>query len=116
MAPAARLSIAGDRTIDDARVNLPDARITKAQLLHDTCTEIFDQDIGMPDERREDFFPLRRFQIQCHTFFVTVNTEKVRTFAFDEWRSPPARFVTRFRLLDFDDLCPHVAQLHRTKG
>ncbi len=111
----AALSEAGDRAVDEPRVQLAERSVAEAEALHGAGTEVLDHHVGLGEETAENGLPVRRLHVEGQALLVAVDRHEIRRLAPREGR-PAARVVALARLLDFDDLCPHVAERHGAEG
>ena len=75
------LAEAGNRAIDDARIDLAHALIVDAEFCLHVGAEIFDDDVGLFHQPPEDLEAFRLFQVERHRALVAVQVLEVRALA-----------------------------------
>ena len=111
----ARLPVARDRAIDDARVERGNRVVVEAESGEASRSEVLDHDVGCADEATESAGAHIALQVERDALLVSVQAEKKRAPARAVGR-PRARIVPMGRLFDLDDLRAHVAEHHRAIG
>jgi hypothetical protein len=107
------LSKAGDRAIDDGRVDRFDRVIVEPVFLQAARPKVLDEDLTL---RRKPAHDLRTFalgKIERDGALVSVGGEIIGGVAFavlDEGRPPRARVVARTWLFDLDYVSAEIAQ------
>src|SRR6266568_3792995 len=109
------LPVAGDRAIHEARIDRGERVVARAEFRHGAGTEPLDQDFGAFCKPQEHLASLRLLQVEADRALVAIDQ-------LEENRTPPARgthcagIVSRFRVLDLDDIRPHVGEMQRRHG
>src|SRR5262249_4034957 len=106
------LAVAGNRAVDQARIQRGRGRVIEAELAEAAGTEVLDQHVGGLDQPPQRSRAGRRLEIERHALLVAIELVVERADAVDE-RSPAARIVAMRRLLDLEHLGAHVAEHHR---
>ena len=107
--------IAGDRTIDNVRLEATDCRISQAHALQRAGPKTLDEDVGVPHQGQHNVDGLRRLQVQGQATLVAVKGEKLGALPVPKGR-PGTGLIPPFWLLDLDDVGAHVAQHHGAEG
>ncbi|MNS69547.1 hypothetical protein D3C72_1028630 [compost metagenome] len=68
----ARLAIAGDRHINQSRIDRLQGFVTQAQTLHDTRTELLEHNVVVLQQRPDHLQRLRLLEIQGEAALVAV--------------------------------------------
>jgi hypothetical protein len=108
-------AVAGNRTVDQPRVQLARAIRTESEPLERARPEVLDHHVGGAEKLREERPSVGRLEIDRHALLVAIDAEEVRAPAADE-RAPGSRIVAVPRILDLDHLGTHVAQQHGAEG
>src|SRR5262249_32349644 len=67
------LSVAGDRAIDEARVDLAHVVIGEAEPLHDAWPELLDQNVGAFDERAKARTLVVARKVERHALLAAID-------------------------------------------
>jgi hypothetical protein len=103
------LTISGDRTIDQFRIELSQRAVIQLQSPHHAGAKILDQDISARDKPADDFDRVRRFQIENETFLADIElAERGGEAVADGRTSSHGLAVDRLYL---DDLRPMSASI-----
>src|SRR5262249_13535855 len=98
------------RDVDEARVQLRQARVVELQVLHRARAQVLDQDVAPPRQLAEHLLALRSLEIERQRSLVAVQPEERRGLAADE-RTARASLVAAVGVLDLDDVRPQVREL-----
>ena len=107
---------AGDRAIDEARIDLAEAGVVEAVFRQTASLEVLDHDIGALGEAAHDVAPLGTLEIHRQRLLAAVagmeigGVEPFAIFAGEERRPPAARVVAGAGALDLDDLGAEIGQ------
>ena len=110
------LSEAGDRAVDQPRIDGRERFVAEPEAFEAAHLEIFDHDVRGPRQSADDLTALWRAEIDAGRFLAPVGrkivgAEKIAlVFSGDEGRSPAPRVVALARPFDLDDLGPEVGQ------
>ena len=110
------LAEAGDRAIDEPRIDLPQALVVEAVLLQPADLEVLDHDIGVRGEPPHQRPPLLRLEIGGDRPLAAIagveigGRQRLAVAPFDEGRPPGARVVARARALDLHDIGAEIGQ------
>src|SRR5205085_10332315 len=110
MRPA--LTKAGQRAINDARVDRLHRVVADAQTINDAGTELFKDDISGFSELQKDVAGGALLEIEGDGFLVAIDLQKSGAL-FADGRRTPARRVANTRLFDLDDFRAQIAEHHR---
>src|SRR4029078_4568461 len=66
-------TVAGNRAIDDGRIDFAQYRVIHAEPRGDAWTEIFDDDVGFGSELQEYFATARRFEVERHRLLAALS-------------------------------------------
>src|SRR5690606_31872780 len=69
-------AVAGERAVDEARVDLAQARPVDAETLGHAHGEVFDHHVRLLDETQEESAPLRRLQVESDRLLRTAPLEE----------------------------------------
>src|SRR5262249_37842618 len=105
------LAEAGDRAIHEPRIERAKGIIAEPETLHRAGPEVLQHDVRLADQLSQDVLAFRSFHVEGEALLAPVHGHEVGRLATDE-RRPPARVVALGRLLDLDDLGPHVTEEH----
>src|SRR5439155_8540487 len=105
----ARLAEARDRAVDEARVEATGPVVAEAEASERAGTEVLEEDVGGGEEPPQDLLPRLRLEVEGEALLAPVDAHEVRRLTPGE-RRPGSRVVAVTRLLDLDDLRPHVGQ------
>ncbi len=119
----AGLAKAGDRAIDQTRVDGLQAFVVQAVFLQAAYFEVFHQDIALQGEFPHQLGTARRGNVQRHRHLVAVGGQVVggfggvvARFVLQIRRPPRARVVARAGPFDLDDLGAQVGQVLGAPG
>ena len=88
---------------------LGENRATEAEPLHDARPEIFDEDVGIPDQTKQYILALLASNIESDALFVPIVGEEVRGMILAAKR---AERVASIRMLDLYDLGSEISHQH----
>ena len=104
---------AGDRTVDEPRVEVFQAAVIQPVFGKAADLEVFDQDVGVSDQGADFLLPLGRAEIGGDRGFAAIGRIEIGggsiAVTFDEGRAPAAGVVT-FRRFDLDHPGPQIGQ------
>ena len=103
------LSKAGNRTVNNLRIDLLELLIRVAQLFHDSRLKVLHHDVAVSDHLVDDV--LTFLQIECNAFLAAVYQGIVSALPVDKRAKDPAS-ITCSRLLDFNDFGAKIRQVH----
>ena len=89
--------------------------VVETEFLQAAGSEVFNQDIGTPDQLSKGVGTDRRLQIQRYALFASIHAEEKRTDIPRE-RCPSAGVVAVGRFFNLDNLGTHIAQQHGAIG
>ena len=104
------LAVAGERAVDERRIERAQAFGVEAEPGHDAGPEIVDERIAAGREAADDFLALGPPQIDGEAAFVAVAGEERGAVAVHPHAAGLPRRVTRFAGFDLDDVGAHVGQ------
>ena len=111
------LAEAGDRAVDDARVQGADVRVAQPVAPERADLVVLDQHVAVACERQDDVAPVGLREVDGQGLLAAVSTEEIGRVArlaprgvADERRTPRARVVAAGRALHLDDLGAQVGE------
>ena len=105
------LSVAGDGTVDQARIDRLHGLIAQAQPVHDAGTEAFDERIGAADQFKQLRTVGGIFQVKPHQLLASIDCdEQLRHLMLH--MTHRARVIAGAAVFDLDDGRTHVGQMH----
>ncbi len=120
VAGAVRVGPAGaeprDRTVDHPRMPRRNRRVVEAEPGDGAGPEVLDDDVGARDQPPRDGPARVVLEVDGAAPLVAVDREVVGRLAREKRRTERAGLVAAPRLLDLDDVGPHVAEGHRAVG
>ena len=108
IAVRAGLAVAGQRRIDEPRVDLPQRLVAAAQLVHHAGAEGLNHHVGLGDHLLGRRHRLGPAQVECHRLLAAVDHR-------EQLRRQRPRVVAAIRLLDLDDLGTELRQIQRAE-
>ncbi len=103
--------VAGDRDVDDLRVDPFQVLVAEAVLLGRAGAEVLSEDVGALDEAVEDLAPFRGFQIEGEALHAAVVGLEIGAGEAGN-AARLARVVADLRNLDLDDLRAQIRHQH----
>ena len=107
-----RRAEAGNRQINQTRVDVPQVVIPKAEFWHGLAQKILNQNIRAFDHATEDSFACLILQVDGDAALIAVDHHEGGGFTLD-WRDETARAVAPMRAFDFDHVGAKISQMHR---
>ena len=107
----AGLAIAGDRGVDQARVQCLGIVIPQAQPVHDAGPVVLDQDVAASDQVAQDLLAFLGFQIDRDAALVAVDAHEIQAFTAVKGRDGAGE-VTFARPLDLMTSAPSSPSSH----
>ena len=107
------LSKAGNRTVDDLRIDLFQLLIRVTQLFHNSGLEVLHHDVTVFDHLVDDVPAL--LQVDRDAFLAAVHQGIISALSVDKRAKDPAA-ITCSRLLDLNDFGAEIRQVHGTEG
>ncbi len=104
----AGLSVAGDRAINQARIDLAQRLITEAQAIHHAGAKILHDNIRFLDQPMNKLDRISGFQVKRKTALSRVELTEISAVPVAERRAQP--HVIAFRRLDLDDVGTDVGK------
>ena len=102
------LTVSGDRTIDQLRIELMQRAVVQLQSAHHPRSKIFDEDIATCDKPADNFDCVRRFQIENEALLADIELAEGGREAVADRRTGSHRLA--FGGLYLDDLRTHVGK------
>ena len=106
------MAVAGDRTIDQARVYRVQRLVSEPEPVQRAWAEILDQNVRPLDQAVEELAASILFEIERDTKLGAINREIICALTLNEWRSVASGIIPVRRGLHFDDLGAKVRQYH----
>jgi hypothetical protein len=98
-----------DGAIDQTRIFLCENRPADAEPFHDARPEVFDENVGAPDQAKQNILSLRASDIESDAFLVSVVRQEVRGMILP---AEGAERVASVRILELDDVRAEIPQQH----
>ena len=102
------LAVAGDRAVDQFRIERVQRSVIELQPPHHAGTKILDQHVGVRDQPANGFDPLRRFQIEHQAVLADIELAEGGAAIIAHRRAGPHRLA--FGGFDLDDFGAHIGE------
>src|ERR687893_371065 len=97
------LTVAGDRAVDEPRVDLVQFIVAEPETLHDPGPELFHQDVSTLDERPQNLPHLGRLEVELEAFLAAIQEGEVDAICA-KFGSVRAHLVAPLGSFDLDDM------------
>ena len=108
------LAVAGDRAIDQPRIDLAQRLVAEPEAVHHAGAEILDQDIGFRDQPMNERDRIGILEVEREASLSRIELAEIGAVAVADRRAQP--HVVAFRRLDLDHLRADVGQQPRAIG
>jgi len=108
------LTVAGDRAIDQTRVDLPQRFISETEALHDAGPEILDENVRGFDQAMYEPDRLRRFEIERDALLAGVELAEIGALAIAKRRAQA--HLLALRRFNLDHFGADIGQQARAIG
>ena len=105
------LAVAGNRAVDQARVQRPHRLVAESQFVETSGLEVFDEDVGLRQQGTQVGRALRVLEVEPDAPLAAIDADEIGAPRAHEWR-PAAGVVAFGRFFDLDDVGAHVAEEH----